>query len=148
MAALVEPYPDWVRDLNRFFGNQRQVAQFVPPADVLVDDDGVTVYMDVPGMRAEDLEIEVENDVLNVRGTRAYPYQGQEGKVRRVERGFGRFERSLRVMPGLDPNAVEAAVDNGVLTLRVPKPEQLKPHRIQVKAGEGREEHQLEGAGS
>jgi HSP20 family protein len=148
MAALVEPVPDWVRELNRFFGNQRQIAQFVPPADVLVDDEGVTVYMDVPGIRAEDLEIEVENDVLTVRGTRPYPYQGQEGNIRRVERGFGRFERSLRVMPGLDPNAVEAAVHEGVLSLRIPKPEQLKPHRIQVKAGEESEGRQLEGSPS
>jgi HSP20 family protein len=148
MAALVEPVPDWMRELNRFLGNERQVSQFVPSADVLVDDDGVTVYMDVPGMRAEDLEIEVENDVLTVRGTRPYPYEGQEGNVRRVERGFGRFERSLRVMPGLDPDAVEAAVHDGVLSLRIPKPEQLKPHRIQVKASEGREERQLERAPS
>jgi HSP20 family protein len=148
MAALVEPYPDWVRELNRFLGNERQVAQFVPPADVLVDDDGVTVYMDVPGMKAEDLEIEIENDVLTVRGTRAYPYQGQEGNVRRIERGFGRFERSLRVMPGLDPGAIEAAVNGGVLSLRIPKPEQLKPHRIQVKASEERDERQLEGTTS
>ena len=148
MAAIVEPYPDWMRDLNRFLGNKRQVAQFVPPADVLVDDDGVTVYMDVPGMKADDLEIEIENDVITVRGSRGYPYQGQERSVRRVERGFGRFERSLRVMPSLDPNAVEAAVDNGVLSLRIPKPEQLKPHRIQVKPGEKHEERQLEGASS
>ena len=146
MTALTEPLPDWVRDINRLFNAQRQ-AQFVPPADVLVDDDGVTVYMDVPGLRAEDLEIELQNDILTVRGNRPYPYEGQDGAagaVRRVERGFGQFERSLRVPAGLEPASVAAEVHDGVLTLRIPKPEQLKPHRIQVRSGD----RQLEGAGA
>jgi HSP20 family protein len=146
MTALVEPFPDWLRDINRVFTAQRQAAQFVPPADVLADGDGVTVYMDVPGMRAEDLEIELQNDILTVRGNRRYPYEGQDGpsgNVRRVERGFGEFERSLRVPQGLDPDSVTAEVHDGVLKLRIPKPEQLKPHRIQVSAADAR---QLEGS--
>jgi HSP20 family protein len=146
MTALVEPFPDWLRDINRLLTSQRQASQFVPPADVLVDDEGVTVYMDVPGLRAEDLEIELENDILTVRGTRPYPYQGQDGDggaVRRVERGFGQFERSLRVPRGMDPDSVTAEIHDGVLMLRIPKPEQLKPRRIQVRAGDDR---QVEGS--
>ena len=148
MTAMVEPFPDWLRELNRFFGSQqRQMTQFNPPADVLVDEEGVTVHMDLPGVRPEDVEIEVENDVLTVRGTRACPYPGGEGErnVRRIERGFGRFERSLRVPRGLDPDAIQASMSNGVLTLRLPKPEQIKPRRIQVRATEGAEARELEG---
>ena len=61
--------------------------------------DGVTVYMDVPALRAENLDIELENDVLTIRGERPFPYAREDGKgpVRRIERGFGRFERTLRV---------------------------------------------------
>ena len=101
---------------------------------MLVDDDGVTVYMDVPGVDSGHLDIELENDMLTVRGERAYPY-GDDSILtgRRIERGFGRFERSLRVPRGLDPDAIEASLTDGVLTLRVPKPESLKPRRIQVK---------------
>jgi len=152
MTALVEPFPDWLRDMNRFFGSQqRQAAQFMPPADVLVDEEGVTVYMDLPGMRAEDVEIELENEILTVRGNRPFPYESGDGEgngkgksaVRRAERGFGRFERSLRVPRGLDPNAVQASMSDGVLMLRIPKPEQLKPHRIQIQAGQ----RELEGSG-
>jgi HSP20 family protein len=137
MTALVESYPDWLRDINRLVsGQQRQAGQFMPPADVLVDDDGVTVHMDMPGIRASDLEIELQNDILSVRGERPYPYEGREAEVRHIERGFGRFERSLRVPPGLDPDTVAAEMHEGVLTMRVPKPEHLKPHRIQVRAAE------------
>jgi HSP20 family protein len=139
MTALAETLPDWLRELNRVVGSsQQQVASFAPPADLVEDEDGITVYLDVPGVRPEDLEIELENDVLVVRGARPFPYRAEGGEgaavVRRTERGFGRFERSLRVPQGLDPNTVEASLRDGVLTLRIPKPEQLKPHRIEVRA--------------
>ena len=133
MTAVTEPFPPWLRDLNRFFNNEGAVSSFVPPADVLVDDDGVTVYMDVPGVGTGHLDIELENDMLTVRGERPYPY-GDDANLtgRRIERGFGRFERSLRVPRGLNPDAIEASLTDGVLTLRIPKPESLKPRRIQV----------------
>jgi HSP20 family protein len=115
---------------------QRQISVFAPPADLLEDEDGFTVYMDVPGVRSEDLEIELEDDDLTVRGRRPFPYQSQDGEaaLRRVERGFGRFERGLRVTPGLHADAIQASLVDVVLTLRIPKPEQPKPHRIEVKA--------------
>jgi len=153
MTTLMEPVAPWLRDLNRLFTSEGNA--FVPPADVLVTDDGVTVYMDVPGLSADDLEIELENDVLTVRGARRPPFSTErdgngDGNVRRrIERGFGRFERSLRVPRGLDPEAIEASLHDGVLTLRIPKPEELKPRRIQVHedAGESRAQpQQIEGA--
>jgi HSP20 family protein len=109
---------------------------------VLVDDEAVTVYMDVPGLRSEDLEIELENDVLTVRGERPYPYGREDGggPVQRIERRFGRFERSLRVPSGLDPEAIEASLTDGVLKLRIPLPETRRPRRIEIKAGQDRGE--------
>jgi HSP20 family protein len=140
MTALVETFPDWLRELNRLVGsNQGQIAPFTPPADLIEDNEGVTVYMDVPGVRAEDLEIELQNDMLTIRGTRPFPYQSQDGDntLRRAERGFGRFERTIRVPRGLSPDAIQASLKDGVLSLRIPKPEQLKPHRIEVRPHEG-----------
>jgi HSP20 family protein len=128
---------DLLRDLNQFIAGRR-VAQFMPPADVLVDEEGVSVYMDVPGIRGEDLDIELENDILSIRGERPFPYEGRgDAAIRRIERGFGRFERTLRVPQGLNPDAVQAALSDGVLELRIPKPESLKPHRIPIQARDG-----------
>lgn len=137
MTALVESYADWLRDMNRFPGSPQQAARFVPPADVLTDDDGATVYMDLPGVRAGDLGIELENDTLTVRGERPWPYGDNNAALRRAERVFGAFERSMRVPQGIDPDSVTADMHHGVLELRIPKPETLKPHRIQVQAGSG-----------
>jgi HSP20 family protein len=133
---LVEPFPPILRELGQVMQGQ-SVGAFVPPADLLIDDAGVTVYLDVPGLRSENLEIELENDVLTIRGERPFPYPREDGKgpVRSIERRFGRFERSMRVPPGLDPEAIEASLSDGVLTLRIPKPETMKPRKIEIKAG-------------
>jgi HSP20 family protein len=148
MTMVMEPVAPWMRDLSRYLGGSGSVSGFVPPADVLVTEEDVTVYMDVPGVSREDLDIELENDVLTVRGERPFPYEREDGgrTWQRIERGFGKFERDLRVPKGLDVEAVEASLANGVLTLRIPKPEPLKPHRIEIKAGEGDESGNLEGA--
>ena len=135
-TTLVEPFAPWLRGLGQVMHNQGGVNAFVPPADLLIDDDGVTVYMDVPGVRTEQLAIELENDLLTVRGERPFPYAHEDGgcPVRSIERGFGRFERSMRVPRGLDPHKIEAALANGVLTLRIPKPETTRPRRVEIKA--------------
>ena len=144
MTMITEPIAPWLRDINRLFTAEGAVAGFIPPADVIVDDDGVTVYMDVPGLNAESLEIEIENDVLTVRGERRPPaeVEGADRNVRRIERRFGTFERSLRVPRGMDPDAIQASLADGVLTLHVPKPETAKPHRVEIKASAPRPELQ------
>jgi HSP20 family protein len=137
MTTIVEPPAPWLRELNRLVTSETQVQSLVPPADVIVDGDAVTIHMDVPGIGVDQLDVELENDVLTVRGERPYPYRAEgQGVVRRVERAFGRFERTLRVLRGLDPNAIEATMANGVLTLRLPKPESLKPQRIPIAGGD------------
>jgi HSP20 family protein len=136
-TMLVEPFAPWLRELNQALQGQGATATpFVPPADLLVTQDGVTVYMDVPGLRSEDLEIELENDVLTVRGERPFPYSRENGSepAWRIERSFGRVERSLRVPGGLDPDSIQASLSNGVLTLQIPRPASPRAKRIEIKA--------------
>ncbi len=150
MTMLTErfaPLFELQRDLNRFLTPGG--AAFVPPADVLASEDEVVVHMDVPGLSADNLEIELDNDVLTVRGERSFPYgadaESDGGYAwQLVERSFGKFERAIRMPAGLDPDAVEASVADGVLTLRIQKPEMLKPRRIQI--GASSEQRELEGA--
>jgi HSP20 family protein len=149
--TMMEPFAPWLRDVNRSIAGRNVPAAFVPPADVIVSDRSVTVHMDVPGLRTDDLEIDLENDTLTVRGERPFPYRGggdrDERAWRHVERRFGRFERSLRVPGGLDPDAVEASMADGVLTMAIPRPEQPKPHRVRIRAGSG-EQRDIEGTTS
>jgi len=147
MTTTMEPLAPWLRELNRLFTNEGGAGSFVPPADVIATDDGVTVHMDLPGVSGEQLDIELENDLLTIRGQRPVPYGAPERDrgSRHIERAFGRFERTLRVPRGLDPDAVRASLHDGVLTLEIPKPESLKPRKIQVQ-GDQSEARQLEDA--
>jgi HSP20 family protein len=135
MATMIEPFAPWMRDLSRFLATPGGGSAFLPPADVLVSDDGVMVYMDVPGLHPDNLEIELEQDMLTVRGERRPPWDSLDGVAARIERTFGRFERTLRVTRGLDPDAIEASLDAGVLQLRLPKPEEHQPRKIEIKPG-------------
>ena len=103
--------------------------------------------MDVPGLTRENIEIDLENDTLTIRGERPFPYSDQDGERvwRHIERRFGRFERTLRVPNGMDPNAVEASLAAGVLSVHIPKPESLKPHRVEIRGGEGEQPQTIEG---
>ena len=117
------------------FHGRGALRSFLPPADVSVTDEQVTVVMDVPGLTASELDIELLGDQLTVRGERAFPGTGDDESRRRwqhLERGFGRFQRVLQVPQGLDPDAIVASLDDGVLTLVIPMPEARKPHRIAI----------------
>ena len=135
------------------------VPSFVPAADVVVSDEDVKVVMDVPGLDADELTIELQGDLLTVRGERPLdlPVQDEEGQGRlwqRLERGFGKFERVLRLPEGLDADKINASIENGVLTLHIPKTEARKPRRIEIMTGgrqstiEGTASEQRELAGS
>jgi HSP20 family protein len=148
MTTLTEPTTPWLRDLNRLFAGAG-ISGFMPAADVIVSPEDVVVHLDVPGVSSDNLEIELENDVLTVRGERRYPYGEEHDRTwRRIERSFGSFERDLRVPRGLDATAIDASLDNGVLTLRIPKPEPLKPRRVEIRSGQANGQPELQGTAS
>jgi HSP20 family protein len=133
----LEPLFELSRELDR---RLNPASSFVPAADVVVTDDDVTVVMDVPGIKGDDLAIELQDDVLTVRGERpmasASREESAEGRVwQRLERGYGSFERVLRLPQGMDAERISASMADGVLTLRIPKPEARKPRRIQIATG-------------
>lgn len=132
MALLFDSLFDLSPD--RWPTTKRLRRAFVPPADLLVTDGEVTVVMDVPGLTAENLEIELVGDVLTVTGERTHPFQdGDRSKTwYRLERGYGRFQRILQVPKGLDPQKISASITDGVLTLHIPQPEASKPRRIEI----------------
>jgi HSP20 family protein len=119
-------------------------AAFVPAADVAVGDDDLVLTMDVPGLTSDDLTIEVEDNVLTVRGERKRPDVDEGMAWVHAERPFGAFERRVTVPQGVDADRVTAGLVDGVLSLIVPKPERMKPKAITI--GTGTEQKQLETA--
>ena len=137
MTLLFDPFAP-LFELSREFDRSRYVRSFVPAADVVMTGEDVTVVMDLPGFGPGDLEVELVNDVLTIRGERPVPYSPEDdGRTwQRLERGFGRFERTLRMPKGLDADGITADMADGVLTLHIPVVTP-KPRRIEISAAHG-----------
>ncbi|SRR5690606_38800544 len=108
---------------------------FVPSVDIGEDDTSYLITADVPGMKPEDLDIQVENNVLTLRGERKYENKTERQGYHRVERQYGSFQRSFTLPEGVDADKIEASVENGTLTLRVPKPAASLPKKVKVSVG-------------
>jgi HSP20 family protein len=117
---------------------------FIPATDVAVSDGDLVLTMDVPGLTQADLSIEMLDGYLVVRGERKVPEVSDKANLTHRERTYGKFERRIKVPDGVDPDAITASLDNGVLSLIVPKPEKMKPKAISIGTGSGTEQRQLE----
>jgi HSP20 family protein len=109
---------------------------FIPAADVAVSDTDIVLTFDVPGLTSDDVSIEVADNTLIVRGERRRGDAPEGTQYAHVERGVGRFERSVRLPAGVDPDAVTASLENGVLSLIVPKPAHVRPREIPIDSGD------------
>jgi HSP20 family protein len=110
--------------------------RWVPAMDLVETEDHFVLRADLPGMGQDDVRIELEDNVLTLSGERKAEHREREEGFYRVERAFGSFSRSLTLPKGVDADAVAATFDNGVLEVRIPKPEQVKPRRISIAVGE------------
>ncbi len=99
--------------------------------DVLADDEGYTIRALVPGLRSEDLHVEVLNNTVSIRGE-FHPVESEDAKYLVSELPAGRFSRVLSLPTALDSSKAEASLNNGVLTMRVPKAEAHRPRTIKV----------------
>ena len=112
------------------------LRRWMPAMDLVEAGDHFVLRADLPGMGEDDVNIEFEDGTLTVSGERKAEHEeGKEG-YHRVERSFGAFSRSLTLPQGIDPEAVTASFDRGVLEIRIPKPEQRKPRKIAI-GGQG-----------
>jgi HSP20 family protein len=103
------------------------------PVNVSSDDDTFVISAYVPGIKADDLQIEVLEDSISIEGE-FIAEEDESMRLLRQEQPTGRFQRTLRLRSQLDAGGVVAEVKDGILTLRVPKAEQAKTRKIAVKA--------------
>ena len=111
--------------------------RWVPPMDVVETDDHFVLRADLPGLDEQDVKLEVADDVLTVSGERRFEHEDRQEGFFRVERGAGTFSRSLTLPDGVDLDAIGASFDKGVLEVRIPKPEQRRPRRVEIAVGDG-----------
>ncbi len=106
---------------------------WAPAVDIHETADAFVLQADLPGLKREEIEVQVVENKISVRGNRKREERSEEKGFRRYERAEGHFERSFRIKDGIDPTKVEASFEDGVLTVTLPKPEEAKPRSVEVK---------------
>jgi HSP20 family protein len=110
------------------------LRRWMPAMDLVETADHFVLRADLPGMSQDDVKIEFEDGTLTVSGERTAAHESKKDGYHRVERAYGAFSRSLTLPQGVDPEAVTASFDRGVLEISIPKPEERKPRRIEIAA--------------
>ena len=142
MSTLVrwEPFRDLAqvqtemsRLVNGLFENgERMPRTFIPALDVWETANDVVYAFDLPGLAEDEISIEVADDTLTVTGERRRETQEQGDRFFRHERRYGGFSRAVGLPAGVDDSKIVASYESGVLEVRVPKPEEAKPRKIQL----------------
>jgi len=120
---------------------------WIPPMDLVETGEHFVLRADLPGMSEGDVNIELEDNVLTISGERKAEHEERKEGYYRVERSSGAFRRTLTLPEGVDAGAITARFDKGVLEVRVPKPEQRKPRKVEISVG-GEAPQAIEGAES
>jgi len=119
--------------------NARGAQGFTPALDLCETQDGFVVEAALPGLKPEDLEITVENNILTIKGETRRESEDKQRNYHRVERSFGSFQRSIALPTTVKADQIKATLTNGVLQLDIPKAEEVKPRKISVNVGEGKQ---------
>ncbi len=138
-----EPAPfstDFSRLFNSFFDTPTTAAssagrRWIPAVDLTETEGEYVLKADLPGLTDKDVHIEFENNVLTVSGERKSEHEEKREGFRRVERSYGSFARRLTLPEGVDADAIKATVTNGVLEVQIPKPEAVKPRKVEITVG-------------
>jgi len=121
-----------------FDGGTRQAQQeWIPTVDLWESDTAMHYAFDLPGIPKDSIVIEVENGALSVSASRERRQEVDENGFRRFESRYGSFARTVGLPQGVSEDDISASYENGVLEVRVPKPEQPKPKRVEVASDDG-----------
>ena len=124
------------RDIDQFFGQFRNTPkQYVyrPVVDIEENEESFVLHADLPGLKKEDISIEVDGQELVISGKREAPSEVADGGTYRRERHFGSFARRFKLGPAIKSENIGAAYKDGVLTVTLPKAEEDKPRKIEVE---------------
>ena len=138
MLTRWDPFSEISRlqtDVDRLFGESRRRA-VAPAVDIVEDEEAIVLKAELPGFPADAVNVNVENDVLTLSGERKLEREDKNERYHRIERSYGTFSRSFMLPKTVDSEAIEANLDAGVLTLRLPKKAAAEKRRIEVSTTE------------
>lgn len=123
---------DWSRDMDRFL-NDRYETAFSPAVDIVESEDQFTLTLDVPGLKKDEIKIEVHDRVLSITGERKAEKVDKTKHFHMTERSMGQFERRFTLPENVDASKVEATHADGILRIEVPKVEAAKPRLVEIR---------------
>lgn len=118
---------------NGFVGNGFK-ASMMPTMDVAETDKELEITAELPGLEEKDVQINVADNVLTIKGEKKAEKEQKDKNYHLVERSYGSFERSLQLPEGVNADAIKASIDKGVLKVVVPKPAPTQVKKVEVKA--------------
>ena len=128
------------RLFNEFMGRslhqmeeETAACAWTPAVNILEREEGIVITADLPGLKAEDVEVIVDKSVLTLKGERTLEEAAEGETYHRVERSYGSFERSFSIPESVDAKKIEARFINGEMTLTLPKLAVSKPRSVKVK---------------
>jgi len=126
------------RFFDDFFGEQRRgmaEGAWLPSVDVSETDSELVVRAELPGMSHEDIEINVQDNILTLKGEKKQEKKEEKENFHRLERSYGSFSRSFSLPTGVKPDDIKATFKDGVLQVTMPKAEEAKAKKIAITAG-------------
>jgi HSP20 family protein len=129
--ALDEAFQGWPFATD--FNGSTITSSWAPPCDVFESKDALKIVVELPGVKPEDVKLSLENQSLTIRSEKKQAAEEASERLHRYERLYGVFERSFSLPNTVDVERVDAAFENGVLTINLPKVERAKPREIPVK---------------
>jgi HSP20 family protein len=107
-------------------------VNFLPPVDISEDEHNIVLQAEIPGVKPEDLNVTLENNVLTITGNRKFKEEEKKENYHRIERRYGKFTRSFTLPATLDAENVNAVFENGILNVTLPKKAEFKPKQITI----------------
>ena len=118
---------------NQLFSSPYRSSMEFPPINVWTNEDAAYITAEIPGIDAADIEISVVNDTITLRGSRQAEEVKEGESLHRRERGFGQFARTIQLPFKVEADKVEAINKKGILCINLPRAEQDKPRKIEVR---------------
>ena len=126
------------RLFDEFFGERRQElaeGTWLPSVDVSETGEEIVVRAELPGLSKDDVELNLQDNVLTLKGEKKQENKEEKEDYHRVERSYGSFSRSFTLPAGVDPENVQASFKDGVLVIALPKVEEAKQKKIEIATG-------------
>ncbi|RKY36546.1 MAG: Hsp20/alpha crystallin family protein [Candidatus Omnitrophota bacterium] len=132
---------DLQKEINRLFETsfsrlpQRFISEesFAPAIDLYEDENEYVVEAELPGLKQDEIKVSVEDDILTISGEKKREKEVKEGNLYRSERFYGKFERQIVLPQNTEKDNIKASYKNGVLKVVIPKKEEAKPKRVDIK---------------